>query len=96
MLKCTQIDKKAIKDKPYEYFETALIRNNPDGPKPSPRQILNAQIEAGVPVADRRLISTTTENNFVKSYNETTDLNESKIFTMSFFHSLILTIKTLL
>jgi hypothetical protein len=76
---------KAIKNKPYEYFETALIKNNPDGPKPTPRQILNAQIEAGVPLADRRLISTATENNFVKSYKETTDLNEKENLYNEFF-----------
>lgn len=76
---------KAIKDKPYEYFETALIRNNPDGPKPSPRQILNAQIEAGLPLADRRLISTTSENNFVKNFKETTDLNEKQNIYNEFF-----------
>ena len=77
--------RKAIKDDPYTYFETAKIKNDPDGPKPTPREILNLQIEAGVPVADRRLISTTTENNFVKSYNETTDLNEKFELYNQFF-----------
>ena len=77
--------RKAIKDDPYTYFETAKIKNDPDGPKPTPREILNLQIEAGVPVADRRLISVATENNFVKSYNETTDLNDKFNLYNQFF-----------
>ena len=77
---------KAIKDDPYKYFETELNKTKEVGEdKASARDILNAQIEAGVPVADRRLISTTTENNFVKSYNETTDLNEKFELYNQFF-----------
>ena len=51
---------KAIKDDPYKYFETELNKTKEVGEnKASARDILNAQIEAGVPLADRRLISTT-------------------------------------
>jgi hypothetical protein len=77
---------KAIKNDPYTYFETELNKTKEVGEdKASARDILNAQIEAGVPVADRRLISTITENNFVKSYNETTDLNEKFELYNQFF-----------
>ena len=76
---------KAIKEKPYEYFESALIKDNPDGPKPNARQVYNAQIEAGVSVEDRRLISAATEENFLGSYKATVDLQEKKNIYDQFF-----------
>ena len=76
---------KFIKEKPYEYFESILIKDNPDGPKPSARQVYNAQIEAGVSVEDRRLISAATEENFLASYKSTVDLQEKKNIYDQFF-----------
>ena len=77
---------KQIKDDPYKYFETQLLKDvQPGQEAPTARDILNAQIEAGVPLADRRLISVATENNFLKTYNTTTDLEEKKAAYQQFF-----------
>jgi len=77
---------KQIKADPYKYFETQLLKDvQPGQEAPTARDILNAQIEAGVPLADRRLISVATENNFLKTYNTTTDLEEKRATYQQFF-----------
>ena len=77
---------KQIKADPYKYFETQLLKDvQPGQEAPTPRDILNAQIEAGVPLADRRLVSVATENNFLKTYNTTTDLEEKRATYQQFF-----------
>ena len=77
---------KQIKADPYKYFETQLLKDvQPGQEAPTARDILNAQIEAGVPLADRRLISVATENNFLKTYNTTTDLDEKRATYQQFF-----------
>ena len=79
---------KQIKDDPYKYFETQLLKDiQPGQEAPTARDILNAQIEAGVPLADRRLISVATENNFLKTYNTTTDLDEKRATYQQFFNN---------
>ncbi len=79
---------KQIKDDPYKYFETELLKDvQPGQEAPTARDILNAQIEAGVPLADRRLISVATENNFLKTYNTTTDLDEKRATYQQFFNN---------
>ena len=79
---------KQIKADPYKYFETQLLKDvQPGQEAPTARDILNAQIEAGVPLADRRLISVATENNFLKTYNATTDLDEKKATYQQFFNN---------
>ena len=77
---------KQIKADPYKYFETQLLKDvQPGQEAPTARDILNAQIEAGVPLADRRLVSVATENNFLKTYNTTTDLEEKRATYQQFF-----------
>ena len=77
---------KQIKADPYKYFETQLLKDvQPGQEAPTARDILNAQIEAGVPLADRRLISVAKENNFLKTYNTTTDLEEKRATYQQFF-----------
>ena len=77
---------KQIKADPYKYFETQLLKDvQPGQEAPTPRDILNAQIEAGVPLAYRRLVSVATENNFLKTYNTTTDLEEKRATYQQFF-----------
>ena len=77
---------KQIKADPYKYFEPQLLKDvQPGQEAPTPRDILNAQIEAGVPLADRRLVSVATENNFLKTYNTTTDLEEKRATYQQFF-----------
>ena len=77
---------KQIAKDPYKYFETQLLKDvQPGQEAPTPRDILNAQIEAGVPLADRRLVSVATENNFLKTYNTTTDLEEKRATYQQFF-----------
>ena len=77
---------KQIKEDPYKYFETQLLKDvQPGQEAPTARDILNAQIEAGVPLADRRLISVARENNFLKTYNTTTDLEEKRATYQQFF-----------
>ena len=79
---------KQIKADPYKYFETQLLKDvQPGQEAPTARDILNAQIEAGVPLADRRLISVATENNFLKTYNTTTDLDEKRATYQQFFNN---------
>jgi len=79
---------KQIKADPYKYFETQLLKDvQPGQEAPTARDILNAQIEAGVPLADRRLISVATENNFLKTYNATTDLDEKRATYQQFFNN---------
>ena len=77
---------KAIKDDPYIYFETELNRDRtPEETKATSSEIFAAQVEAGVAISDRRLISKTTENNFVKGYNSTTDLDDKFRLYNEFF-----------
>ena len=79
---------KQIKADPYKYFETQLLKDvQPGQEAPTARDILNAQIEAGVPLADRRLISVAKENNFLKTYNTTTDLDEKRATYQQFFNN---------
>ena len=77
---------KQIAKDPYKYFQKELLRDvQPGQEAPTPRDILNAQIEAGVSIKDQRLISTDTETNFINSFKVTTDLKEKTRIYEEFF-----------
>tara|TARA_R100001591_G_scaffold36872_1_gene48221 strand:+ start:493 stop:3066 length:2574 start_codon:yes stop_codon:yes gene_type:complete len=77
---------KEIAKDPYKYFQKELLRDvQPGQEAPTPRDILNAQIEAGVSIKDQRLISTDTETNFINSFKVTTDLKEKTRIYEEFF-----------
>ena len=60
---------KEIKERPYEYFQNLLNEDkNPEDVPATHQEIHDAQVEAGVPFKDRRLISKRDEDSFTTEY----------------------------
>lgn len=76
----------AIKNDPFKYFKTLLDEGKkPEEELATPQEIYDAQIDAGVPFKDRRLISKTDESNFISTYKAKDSLKEKKETFDGFF-----------
>lgn len=73
-----------IKKDPYTYFQKELNKIS-ETPVTS-EEILEAQRDAGVPFADQRLISVEEENNFIKSFKATMNMDDKLNFYNNFIN----------
>lgn len=75
---------KNIKNDPYTYFQKELNKIS-ETPVTSD-EVLDAQRDAGIPFADQRLISVDEENNFIKNFKATMNMDDKLNFYNNFIN----------